>query len=208
MNIRIVAAFALALSSGQALALPIDDVVKAIRKIFKGSSADHASTAEQAAKQLPAHQNLEVMPNQIGSQAKQYDQMLSPSPNLAAEVFARNARDADAYKVLRAAAGKGDPAAMLKMSDMTATGKVTDFGEPWYLYWLFRAVAIGSREAKKRSHEACDTSPNRRAADRWFDAACTEIDGKRLYVGDQFPAAYPRYQPDFLTKPNGQTSSK
>jgi hypothetical protein len=116
---------------------------------------------------------------------------------MVADVLAKNRKDADTYKALRAAAGKGDTTAMLKMTEMTASGKVSDPGEPWRGYWMFQAARLGRQAAIRKSHDECSVGKDRRARDRWFDSACGATDGQSLYISDKLPGAYAPYRSDF-----------
>ena len=63
-----------------------------------------------------------------------------PKPNFSSVISGKSQHDIDTYYSLRENAFIGDGSAMLKMSDLTRSGKINDPGEPYYGYWLFQAL--------------------------------------------------------------------
>lgn len=91
------------------------------------------------------------------------------------EPIAKSRVDRDMYKKLRDSAIKGDTNAMISMSELTRKGLVVDFGEPYFSYWLFEAVRIGSQQASRQLKAVCADSKEQRAHDRTFDQKCSRI---------------------------------
>jgi len=119
-----------------------------------------------------------------------------------------SAKDIETYKALRASANKGDATAMIKMADMTSSGKVYDPGEPWHGYWMFQAARLGNQEAVGKFHDECFAGKDRRMTDRRFDSACFSSDGTTVYIGDKLPRTYSLYGTDFLLNPQTQPVAK
>ncbi|MFZ4703418.1 MAG: hypothetical protein ACOYMG_25535 [Candidatus Methylumidiphilus sp.] len=205
LNILVMAAFL----SGQAQAFPVEAIASFFGKLFKGgAAAKEAAIAGRAAEGAGA-KGLEHLAASDALKAGSALQAVESKPDMAAEVMAKSRRDVEAYKTLRASAEKGDASAMLKMSEMTASGKITDPGEPWRGYWMFQSARLGSQAAARKSRDECSAEETRRATERWFDSACASSDGRRLYIGDKLQGAvYPPYRTDFLTKPEGQPGAK
>jgi hypothetical protein len=169
---------------GQAHAFPVEAIGAFFTKLFKGgAAANEAAVAGRAAEGVAGAKGLEHIKDGRALQA------VEPKPDMAAVLVAKSRTDKDAYMVLRASADKGDVAAMLKMSEMTASGRVADPGEPWLGYWLFQAARLGSQAAARKSKEECSTREDRRSTDRWFDSAFSSGDGRILYIGDKQPGA-------------------
>ncbi len=191
MDKRIMALVTAALLSGQVNAFPIEAVGAFFSKLFKGGTvAKEAAVAGKAAEGAAAAKALDHLP--VGDAALKATPVLpviEPKPNMMSEPTAIMFKDANTYKTLRAAAAQGDPNAMLKMSAMTSSGKVSDPGEPWHGYWMFQAARLGNQEAAKNSHLECSTREDRRMTDRWFDFACGQSDNRRAYIGDHLPGA-------------------
>ncbi len=152
-----------------------------LSKLAKASEvAKEAPEAGRAAKAGVATKRLESLPGE-NTAARAIPAAVEPRANTAVEPIAKIREDADRYKALRAAAMKGNADAMLKLSDMTLSGKVTDPGEPYHAYWLFNATRNGARATPKLQSE-CARSAELRRNDRWFDSACRTIDGNAYYV--------------------------
>lgn len=196
MSKRIAALITIVVLSGQAHALSLEVIGSAVAKFFKGGVAKEAATAGKVDGYAVA-KGLEHLPaGEAVLRAGPALQTIEPKPNMAAEPITKNRKDADAYKVLRTAAEKGDAAAMLRMSEMTSTGRVYDPGEPWYGYWMFQAVRLSNQAAAKKARDECSAREYRRATDRWFDTACGSTDGQTLYLWDKPPGAYSTSRPD------------
>lgn len=196
MDKRIVALVTAALLSGQVNAFPFEAVGAFLSKLSKGgAAAKEAAVAGKAAEATAAAKALDHFPvGDAAVKAAPVLQVVEPKPNMMLEPTAKILKDADTYKALRASAGKGDANAMLKMSAMTTSGRVSDPGEPWHGYWMFQAARLGSQEAVKNSHDECSTREDRRMTDRWFDSACSLSDKRDLYIGDRLPGAYLPYR--------------
>lgn len=203
-----IAMAAAALFSGQAHAFPIEAISSFFAKIFKGGAAKEAVVAGRAAEGATGARGIEHLAAGDAARAGSVLPVVEPKPDLAADVVARSKGDANSYKALRAAAGRGDAAAMMKMSEMTASGKISDPGEPWHGYWMFQAARLGSQAAAKKTREECSSGESRRVSDKWFDSACGSADGRSLYVGDRMPGGYSQYRPEFLGNPIGQPGVK
>lgn len=178
---RILAMAVAALLAGQAHALPLEAIGTFLTKLFKGGAAKEAVNASRASEGVSVGKGFEH--HAAGDAAKTRPVLADsePKPNLIADIVAKSQTDAETYKVLRAAAGKGDPAAMLKMYEMTSSGKVTDPGEPWRGYWMFQAARLGSQAASQKSRDECVASASRRKTDKLFDSACGSVEGFNLY---------------------------
>lgn len=199
MNKRTIALVAAVLAAGQANAFPVEAVGSFFTKLFKGgTAAKEAVVAGRAAEGAVAVKGLEHLPVGDAVRAGPALQAIEPKPDMAADVMSKSRKDADAYKALRASANKGDAAAMLKMSEMTSSGKVSDPGEPWRGYWMFQSARLGIQAAVRKSRDECSAGEGRRATDRWFDSACGSSDGRSLYIGDKLPGANSQYRSDFL----------
>lgn len=200
MDKRTIALIAVALLTGQAQAVPIEAVGAFVSKLFKGgSAAKEAVVAGRAAEGGAAAKGVEHLTT--GDAIMRTSPALraaEPKPNMDAEPIAKSRKDADAYRALRASANKGDAGSMLRMSEMTSSGKVTDPGEPWHGYWMFEAARLGSQAATRKTHDECAAHEDRRGTDRWFDSACGAADGRSLYFGDKLPASYSPYRPDSI----------
>lgn len=208
MQKRMIAMTAAALLSGQAQALPLEAVGSFFAKIFKGGAAKEAVVAGRAAEGAAGAKGIEHLAAGDAARAGSVLPVVEPRPDLASDVVAKSRGDANAYKALRSSAGNGDAAAMLKMSEMTASGKVSDPGEPWRGYWMFQAARLGSQAAARKTRDECSSGEGRRATDRWFDSACGSADGRSLYIGDRMPGAYAPYRPEFLANPIVQPGVK
>ena len=176
MKIRIVAMAAISQFSGQAQALPVPPIHPPIPKIVKGGGAKETLTAGREAEGVAGSKGVEHPVTGDAARTGTALPMVEPKPDLAADIVAKSADDANTYKSLRASAGKGDASAMLKMSEMTASGRVSDPGEPWRGYWMFQAAKLGSKAAARKTYEECSSGESRRAIDRWFDSACRSAD--------------------------------
>jgi hypothetical protein len=133
--------------TGQAHAFPIEAVTTFFSKLFRGDAAKEIAVGGRTADRTAAARGLEHLPAGDAVRTAPSLQVIEPKPNMASEPIARSRKDADAYKVLRASAEKGDAAAMLRMSEMTSSGKVADPGEPWPGCWMFQAARLGNQAA-------------------------------------------------------------
>lgn len=199
-----------ALLSGQTQAFPLEAIGSIFGKLFKGgTAAKEAAVAGRAADGAAGANGLEHLAVKEAVRDSSALQAVEPKPDIVADVIAKSRKDADTYKSLRFLAENGDASAMLKMSEMTASGTISDPGEPWRGYWLFQSARLGSQAAARKSHDECFAGETRRATDRWFDSACTSTDGRSLYIGDKLQGAgYLPYRTDFQVKPAGQTGAK
>ena len=186
MKKQMIVMAAAALLTGQAQAgLPTAAISHAISeaigpvvaKIVKGGAANKAVVAGRAAEGAVGANGLQHLAAGDAAKAGFVLPAAEPKPDLASNILAKNRDDANSYKTLRAAAGNGDSTAMLKMSEMTASGRVSDPGEPWHGYWNYRAAQFGSEAAKKLWRDQCSAGERRRATDRWFDFACLSTYG-------------------------------
>jgi len=111
-----------------------------------------------------------------------------PKPNFSSVISGKSQRDINTYYSLRENAFIGDGSAMLKMSDLTRSGKINDPGEPYYGYWLFQALrstqvsANSTRMAKTKAQEVCRNEVDRRRSNRLFDTACSSLDGINYFA--------------------------
>lgn len=197
MQKQMIAMAAAALLAGQVHALPVEAIGSFFAKIFKGGAAKEAVVAGRAAEGAAGAKGIEHLAAGDAARAGSVLPVVEPKPDLAADVVAKSKGDANVYRALRSAAGKGDATAMMKISEMTASGKVSDPGEPWHGYWMFQAARLGNQAAARKSHDECSSGERRRAGDRWFDSACGSADGRSLYVGDKMPGAYSPYGAGF-----------
>ena len=186
---RITAAAMITLLSSSALAIPREAIQTFLTNLFKGGSSKEAVTAGRAAEGSAAGKVSEHLsvgdPTRVGNALP----TIEPKPDLTADVMAEIKGDADNYRSLRIAAGKGDTSAMLKMSEMTTSGRVLDSGEPWRGYWMFRAARLGSQAAVRKARDECASGENRRAIDKWFDFACRSDYVSALHNGERSPVA-------------------
>lgn len=113
-----------------------------------------------------------------------------PKPNITSEPLGKSRSDIAAYKKFRESAVKGDSVAMLRMAEMTSSGKVSDPGVPYRAYWLFQAVRLGNQAASQRLRTQCSSENGQRQSDQWFDSACSTTDGKKHYLGAGSANAY------------------
>lgn len=181
---RMLALVAAVMLTGQAQAFPVEAIGAFFTKLFKtGAATKEAPVAGHTAEGAIGAKGLGHINDVRALQAGE------PKPDMAADVIAKSRPDKDSYMVLRASADKGDAAAMLKMSEWTASGRVTDPGEPWLGYWMFQAARLGSQAAARKSREECSIQEGRRSTDRWFDSACSSGDGRILYVRDTQPGS-------------------
>jgi hypothetical protein len=208
MKKRMMVIAASALLAGQAQALPVEAIGVFFAKIFKGGAVKEAVVAGRAAEGAAGAKGIEHLVAGDTARAGAILPLVEPKPDLAADVVAKSIGDANAYKSLRAAAGKGNATAMLKMSEMTASGKVSDPGEPWHGYWMFQAARLGSQAAARKTREECTSGESLRTTDRWFDSACWSADGRSLYFEGKLPGAYSPYRSEFLSNPIGQPGVK
>jgi TPR repeat protein len=198
-----------ALLSGQAQALPVEAIGSFFGKLFKGgAAAKEAAIAGRAAEGAGA-KGLEHLAASDTAKVGPALQAFESKPDMASDVMAMSRRDAEAYKAFRASAEKGDATAMLKMSEMTASGKIIDLGEPWRGYWLFQSARLGSQAAAQKSRDECSAKEGRRATDKWFDLACASSDGRSLFIGDKLPGtSYMPYGTGSPVKPAGLPGAK
>lgn len=183
--------------SGESAAMPpIESAMAFLGKLFKGGAVVKEAAVAGRATEGAAAKGLERVP--AGESVLHSSALplaaIEPRPNLALDPIAKNHRDADAYKALRAAAANGDASAMVKMWNLTVSGKVSDPGEPYHAYWLFQAVRAGSQQATQKLRNECAQSAEKRKADQWFDSGCRSVDGKTFYVGAWRPAGDPTYR--------------
>ena len=193
MQKRIIAMVAAALFAGQAHAFSFEAIGSFLAKFFKGAAGARG---------------VERLATGDATKSGVVLQAAEPKPNLTTDVVAKSLEDAKTYKDLRASAGKGDAIAMMKMSEMTASGKVFDPGEPWHGYWMFQSARLGNQEAARKSQVECSAGRGRRTTDKWFDAACAAADGSILYIGDILPGGYSAHRPEFSANPIGQPGVK
>ena len=92
--------------------------------------------------------------------------------NLASEPSALIRKDIEAYKKLRVAAQDGDAEAMLKMSELTKSGRVTDPSEPSHAYWIFQSAKAGYSIAVESARQECSLRQDLRQTDKLFDQEC------------------------------------
>ena len=208
MQKRIITMTAAALLSGLANALPLEAIGSFFAKVPKGGAAKEAAVAGRAAEGAAGAKGVEHLAVGDAAKAGSVLPAIEPKPDLASDVVAKNRADATYYKTLRAAAGKGDATAMMKMSEMTTSGKVSDPGEPWRGYWMFQAARLGSQAAARKSRDECSSGEIHRVTDRWFDSACGSADGRSFYVKDKMPGAYLPYRPEFLVNPIDRSGVK
>lgn len=181
--------FALAISLtgvGQAFAFPTEAVTGFFAKVFKGGIATkEAALVGRTGEGAMAARGVERVSASDAAQrfGSGFQLTPEPTPNLSLEPFAKNRGDTDAYKSLRVAATNGDAKSMLRMADMTASGKVSDPGIPYHGYWLVQASRAGLQNAMRRLRDECAGNQAKRVNDRWFDSACQNVDGKTMYVG-------------------------
>lgn len=186
---RTLAIIAMVFLAGEAQAFPIEGISTFFSKLFKGSTvskeavnagrAAEGATAAKAAEHLPAGDTA----NHAAGATLQA--VTEPKANTLIEPIATNRKDLDAYKTLRISATKGDSSAMLQMSELTGSGKVSDPGAPYYSYWLIQAARVGNQVATRQLRKECSGHEDLRRTDRWFDSACEKTDGKNLYKGSR-----------------------
>ncbi len=208
MNKRTIALIAAVSLAGQAHAFPIEAVTTFFSKLFRGGVAKEGAIAGRAADGTAAAKGLEHLPAGDAVKTAPSLQVVEPKPSMASEPIAKSRKDADAYKALRASAEKGDAAAMLRMSEMTSSGKVTDPGEPWPGYWMFQAARLGNQAATRKADSECAVDDVRRESERWFDSACASSDGRHLFLGDKQLGANSAPRTDALSKSRAQSVSK
>jgi len=190
----------------QANAAPVEALGSMVAKLFKSGATKESAVAGRSVEGLAAKGAEHA--TSISGVPRPATQLVEPKPDMAADVLAKNRKDADVYKALRVSASNGDASAMLKMSEMIASDRVSDLGEPWRGYWLFQSARIGSQAAIRKANEECARGDVRRMTDKWFDSACGSTDGRTLYVSNALPATYSPYRTDLLMKPSGQYGGK
>lgn len=201
MSKRVATMIAIALLAGQAEASPLSVIESVLTKIFKGGAAKEAAIAGKA-EGYAATKGIEHLPTgDTALKTSALSQSVEPKPNMATEPVSQNGKDAVKYKALRTAAEKGDTTAMLRMSELTSTGRVSDPGEPWFGYWMFQAARLGSQAAVKQTRSECVSREDRRVTDRWFDRACSSADGQVLYKEEKISAPHPALRNDFIYRP-------
>ena len=208
MNSRMIAVVATTLLAGQAHALPLEAIGSFFTKLFKGGAAKEAMLAERASMGAAGMNGLGRVTTGDAVRAGPILQAVDLKPDLAADVVAKSHGDAINYKALRVSAGNGDAAAMMKMSEMTDSGMVSDPGEPWRGYWMFQAARLGSQVAARKSRNECSSGESRRTTDRWFDSACGPSDGRSFYIVDKLPGVYSSYRTEFIANPISQPGMK
>jgi hypothetical protein len=180
--------------SGQAQAVPFEAIGSFFSKLFKGGATKEAATAGRASENTSTlglgHFAEQVRAKDAASKIGPLSQSAEPIPNMTLDPVGKNRNEIDTYKVLRTKAEKGDTDAMMIMSDMTTTGRVSDPGEPFHAYWLINATRVGSQAASKKLQGECASKESMRNTDQWFDLACYNIDHRTLYIGDKLPGAY------------------
>lgn len=165
-------------------AFPLEAIGAFFAKLFKpgaivkeaavvGSATEGATTKGVA--RLPAVESA-------SRTASSLPVAVEPHPNAALQPIAQNPKDAETYKALRRNAEKGDSQAMLKMSSLTISGKVSDPGEPYHAYWLIQAIRVGSQQGPRQLRKECEQQKEMRKTDEWFDSACKSLDGQTLYA--------------------------
>lgn len=197
---------AVLLLSGSAHAIPWKSAVSFFEKLFEGAAdakvattagkaGEEAAVAGKAAEGTSARaaamqaDHVPVSDSYVGT-----TQVLSaaaePKPNITSEPLGKSRSDIAAYKKFRESAVKGDSVAMLRMAEMTSSGKVSDPGVPYRAYWLFQAVRLGNQAASQRLRTQCSSENGQRQSDQWFDSACSTTDGKKHYLGAGSANAY------------------
>ena len=193
MNKRTIAFIAVVCISGEVQAFPIEAISTFFSKLFKGGTiGKEAVTAGRAAEGATVAKGVEHLPvsDTVNHTGSTIQTAAEPKPNMLTDPFARNRKDSEAYKSLRVAATKGDSDAMVRMSEMTISGKVSDPGEPYFAYWLIQAARAGNQAAARNLRDDCSGHEDKRRADRWFDAACGATDGRNLYAGSPATGSY------------------
>ena len=203
-TISLVVAVSLA---GHAHAFPVEAIASFFSKLIRGG-AKEASVVEKASDGAIVAKGIEHSPMDNAVRTAPVSQIVEPKPNMASEPTAKTRKEVDTYKSLRASADKGDVTAMLRMSEMTSSGKVSDPGEPWHGYWMFQAARLGSQAASKKTHDECSANNVSREADRWFDSACAASDGRHFYLGDKQPNTNSPSRADLLSTPSPQSGVK
>ena len=203
MKNQFIAVAAVALFSGHAKALPVEAIHSLFAKILKNGASKEAVIAGRAAEATGA-KGVEHLVAADAARAGSALALVEPKPDLTAEIVAKTLGEANTYRSLRASAAKGDASAMLTMSEMIASGRVSDPGEPWRGYWMFQAARLGSQIAARNARDECFSGESRRSAERWFDSACQSSDGRNLYVGDKLPDTPLPKRQDALTDPQGK----
>lgn len=184
--------FITALLAGQAHASAIGAIAEVLARVFKGGAvAKEATVAGRTAEGAVAAKGIEHVPaGEFSAKLGAASSIPEPKPNIALDPVGKSKKDLDTYKALRSKAQSGDTESMLKMSEMTASGKVSDPGEPFHAYWLINATRVGSQAASKKLQGECASKESMRNTDKWFDLACYNIDHRTLYSGDKLPGAY------------------
>ena len=208
MQKRMIAMVAAAFLAGQAHALPFKTIGSFFANIFKGGAAKEAAVAGLTVEGASGAKGIKHLAAGDAAKAGSVLPAVEPKFDLSVGIVAKSKGDANAYKYLRTSAGNGDATAMLKISELTASGKVSDLGEPWHGYSMFQATRLGSQAAARKSRDECSSGESLRATDRWFNSACGSADERSLYVGDKMPRAYSPYRPEFLANPTGQPGAK
>jgi len=197
---------AVLLLSGSAHAVPWKSAASFFEKLFEGGvgakaantaskAGEEAAVAGKAAEDASARATAkpsEHVPvsDQLESAGPVLSVVAEPKPNISIEPLAKSRSDIDAYKKFRESAVKGDSVAMLRMSEMTSSGRVSDPGVPYRAYWLFQAVRLGNQAASQRLRTQCSSENGQRQSDQWFDSACSTNDGKKHYLGAGSANAY------------------
>ena len=103
-----------------------------------------------------------------------------------------------AYKLLQNKAIQGDSVAMMSMSDMNLSEKISDPGELHRAYWLFQASKVNAQAVGKLRDE-CQRSVDKRLTDQLFNSACATTDGRIDYLGNRLTRQTNPFLPDYAT---------
>ena len=207
MDKRIISLVIAASLTGQAHAFPVEAIASFFSKLSRGW-AKEASVVGKVSDSAIVAKGIEHSPVDNVVRTAHMSQMVEPKPNMASEPTAKTRKEVDTYKSLRVSAEKGDETAMLKMSEMTSSGKVSDPGEPWHGYWMFQAARLGSQAASKKAHDECFANNVSRETDRWFDSACAASDGRHFYLGDKQSITNSPPRTEFLSTPSPNSGVK
>lgn len=164
------------------------EVAVEARSAGKAVDAAQDLSKATASKSVDVSLGTQSLPQSVGGSAEKTVDM---QPKFSSTISAKSMKDVEIYEALRQKAKGGDSGAMLKMSEMTMSGRINDPGEPYYGYWLFLAMRsvqqLGNSmtTVKKKAQDVCKNETNMRRTSGLFDTECSALDGRRYFLGTE-----------------------
>jgi hypothetical protein len=128
-------------------------------------------TAEKAAVKTAVVVESEIAQKAATSASAHVSNLSTEAAMSKVTLISGQTADLATYKMLREQSQNGDVAAMLRMSDMTASKKVADESIPFPLWWTAQAAIRGSNSAIQQFKRECEAN-SLRALNKEFDDAC------------------------------------